>query len=119
MKFDLLKDNKFILYVNSSYLVFEKEKLYDNIKKLMIKVRKKYNYDIYGYYDVDIYDLDRFRTILVFNKKDNDEFFRNTIDLKINYHSKTLKVSYDYLINKEEDIISLCEFYDMKNLNLQ
>ena len=139
MKFILVNNNKYIFYINSSFLVFSKENLYDNLKKILIKVRKKYAYDIYGYYDVDIYNISSFRSLLIFNKKDDDDLFRNTIDLKINFYNKNINTYFnDYLIVKnysfkvnnnkfyidkellnKNDIYKLCEFYDIENLNLQ
>ena len=110
--------------------------LYDNIKKLLIHVRKKYHYDIYGFYNVDIYYVKNFLTIILFNKKDTD-LFNNTIDLKITKHLKELSIkledyylTYDYLkyLNKglikgsyidNKDIIKLSEFYSVELVNLQ
>ena len=77
--------------------------------------------------------------MIKFNKKDDDDLFRNTIDLKINYYNKDIKVYFkDYLVIKnysfktynnsfyldnnylkKNDIVRLCEFYDIENLNLQ
>lgn len=139
MKLKILNNSTFIIYINSSFLVFNKDNLYDNLKSILIRVRKKYACDIYGYYDVDIYNISPFRTMIKFNKKDDDDLFRNTIDLKINYYNKDIKVYFkDYLVIKsysfktynnsfyldnnylkKNDIVRLCEFYDIENLNLQ
>ena len=136
MKFERIDDTSFLLKVNSSYMTLDDGNLYDNIKKLLIHVRKKYHYDIYGFYNVDIYYVKNFLTIILFNKKDTD-LFNNTIDLKITKHLKELSIkledyylTYDYLkyLNKglikgsyidNKDIIKLSEFYSVELVNLQ
>lgn len=135
LNFKILDDNTFIVKINTSYMIFDNDNLYDQLKKILIDLRKRYYCDIYGFYDVDIYYSYNFLTILKFYKKD-DDFYHNTIDLKINRHSKELKLYfYDYdildidkclfedgylkgsIINKN-DVIKLCEFYSLSD-NLQ
>ena len=130
MKYQLINKNKFIIYLNSSYMNLNKDNLYDSIKNILIKVRKKYAYDIYGYYDVNIYETKNLRTIIEFIKKDQDDYFKNNIDLKISYINKDFILRIDdytllnnFLISskeiKDSDIIKICEHYSIENLNLQ
>lgn len=130
MKYQLINKNKFIIYLNSSYMCLNKENLYDSIKNILIKVRKRYAYDIYGYYDVNIYEIKCITTVIEFIKKDQDDYFKNNVDLKINYINKDYKIRIgDYaLLNnflissndiKGSDIIKICEHYSIENLNLQ
>ncbi len=136
MRFNLIDDDTFVVKINSSYMILDDDSLYDKIKKILIDIRKRYHYDIYGFYDVDIFYVENFLTILKFLKKDSDDYFDKTIDLKITKHSKELEISFDdfdifdinehffdkgkikgSLFNKK-DIIKYCEFYSFSD-NLQ
>ena len=130
MKYQLLDNNKFLTEINNSYMHLNKDNLYDYLKNILIKVEKKYNCDIYGYYDVFIYEIGNLKTVIEFIKKDNEDFFKNSIDLKINYVNKDVKILLDdyTILNrfsiyskdiKDKDIIKICEHYSIENLNLQ
>ncbi len=130
MKYQLLDNNKFLTEINNSYMHLNKDNLYDYLKNILIKVKKKYNYDIYGYYDVFIYEIGNLKTVIEFIKKDKEDFFKNSIDLKINYVNKDVKILLDdyTILNrfsiyskdiKDKDIIKICEHYSIENLNLQ
>lgn len=130
MKYQLLDNNKFLTEINNSYMHLNKDNLYDYLKNILIKVKKKYNCDIYGYYDVFIYEIGNLKTAIEFIKKDKEDFFKNSIDLKINYVNKDVKILLDdyTILNrfsiyskdiKDKDIIKICEHYSIENLNLQ
>lgn len=140
MNFNIKDDNNFIININSSLLELNEDNLYDELKKILINIRKKYAYNIYGFYNVDIYHLDPFLTILKFEKKDKDDYFSKSIDLKIIRHESDIKLTFkDYLLVKDynnvnikngrinikskeikkEDVYKLCEHYTIESLNLQ
>lgn len=138
MKFSIIDDNNFNIFVNNKYLDFNSESendLYNSLKKVLINVRKKYGINIYGFYEVDIYVIENIGTVLKFNKKDEDDFIYKTVDLKIIEHNNEdvyLKFEDYYLISnysnikffnnsyylkadiiKEEDINKLIEFFEV------
>ena len=138
MNFSIINERCFIVKINNSYLELNEEDIYDKLKKVLINIRKRYAYDIYGFYDVEIYEIKNFITILKFYKKDDDELFRNTIDLKINKINRRINIVFDdyFLINKcqnidkdvnkykinselikKEDIIKLCEHYKVEQID--
>lgn len=138
MNFKIIDDSKFIVKLNSSYLELKDENLYDDLKKILISIRKKYAYDIYGFYDVDLYNIKNLISILYFTKKDSDDFFCKTIDLKIIRHKnppllyftdfillknyKTKYINDKIILEKElnkKDIYKLCEHYTIESINLQ
>lgn len=138
MNVDIVNDKQFNVKVNSSYLKIKDETLYDDLKKILIYMRKKYAYDIYGFYNVDIYFVDNILTLLKFVKKDSDSYFGKSIDLKIIKHDNKPTLIFDdfLLLNnykysicnnkikfndtvKKEDVYKLCEHYYIENLNLQ
>ena len=61
MNITIIDDNKFDIYVNNLYVNFNSDsndndnELYDNLKKILINVRKKYSLNIFGFYEVDIF----------------------------------------------------------------
>lgn len=86
MKFSIIDSNNFKIYINNEYEKFNYEnddELYDSLKKILTNIRKKYAFNIYGYYEVDIYNLKEIATILYFQKKDEDSSLYKTVDLKI------------------------------------
>ena len=138
MNFKMINEKKFIVKLNSSYLELKDENLYDDLKKILILIRKKYAYDIYGFYDVNIYYIKDMLTILCFTKKDSDEYFSKTIDIKIIKHEKSPELYFEdfqllknykkkYINNKiildekirKGDVYRLCEHYYIDSLNLQ
>ena len=138
MNFSIINERCFVVRINNSYLELKEEDIYDKLKKVLINIRKRYAYDIYGFYDVEIYEVKNFITILKFYKKDDDELFRNTIDLKINKINRRINIVFDdyFLINKcqnidkdvnkykinselikKEEIIKLCEHYKVEQID--
>jgi len=108
MKFSVIDENTFNIYVNNQYLSFSKEEdsSYDSLKKILINLKKRYGYDIYGYYQVDIYKIDDIATILKFNKKE-ESLMCKTIDLKLVHHISNniyLKFNDFYLIKKYKNV---------------
>ncbi len=138
MNFNIINEKIFMVKINNDYLKINEDNLYEELKKVLINIRKKYAFDIYGFYDIYIYDVENFITILKFIKKDDDELFRNTIDLKLHKEKKKMDIYFDdyfliskcqgitkynniYKINseliKKEDIIKLCEHYKVEQIN--
>ncbi len=131
VNFKIINDNSFIVKVNCDYIKFNDENIYEQIKRILINIRKRYAYDIYGFYDVEISYIEKFIAILKFIKKDEDEIFRNTIDLKISKNNKSINLKFNdyflisnYLVSinnnkyeinskliKDKDILKLCEHY--------
>lgn len=133
MKLTIIDDDRFIIYINNSYInLNNKEKLYDYLKKIMILLRKKYGIDIYGYYEIDIYRLKRIANILKFEKI--NDTLKKTIDIKVVQHSNGILLKFEdyflikdyeyiyknnyYYVNpksiREKDLINLIEFYEIE-----
>lgn len=138
MKFSIIDDNNFTIYINNNYLNNEfedEENLYESLKKILIEIRKKYAYDIRGFYEVNIYSIENIGTILNFFRKDDDNFIYKTVDLKIIKNtSENIYLKFDdyYIIEKyknikyfnnsyylkatdikKEDILKLVEFFEI------
>lgn len=105
MKFLIYDDNNFQITVNNEYIEFKydnEEELYEILKNILIAIKKKYAYDIYGFYEVNIYILKNICTILEFSKKEDNHLYK-TIDLKIiKNNNKNVYLKFDdYLLIKQ------------------
>ena len=121
MKFKILDKNSFIIYLNNFY----KKKVNSNskevIKDILLLIKKRYDYNIFGYYEVNIYRVKDLLTILLFKRIDNDNMLYNSIDLKIIEHKKMIDYSVnDFYINcdKSNNIYKICEHYSINEVNL-
>ena len=105
MKFLIYDDNNFKITINNTYIDFKydnEEELYENLKNILISIKKKHAFDIYGFYEVNIYTIKNICTILEFSKKDDNHLYK-TIDLKIikNTNKNVYLKFDDYFLIKE------------------
>ena len=124
MKVDIKNDN-FIIYVNK-YLInndmTNRKDIEENIKDLLIRIRKIYKIKLSGYYKIKIYQNDLYGLIFECIKEDDLDFFPDFCDLKINilYDSKILLESDDFFIfnNNKKTYKKGNKFYiNIKDLN--
>lgn len=124
MKVDIKNDN-FIIYVNKyliNYDMKNRKDIEENIKDLLIRIRKIYKIKLSGYYKIKIYQNDLYGLIFECIKEDDLDFFPDFCDLKINilYDSKILLESDDFLIfnNNKKTYKKGNKFYiNIKDLN--
>ena len=132
MKVDIKNDN-FIIYVNKyliNYDMKNRKDIEENIKDLLIRIRKIYKIKLSGYYKIKIYQNDLYGLIFECIKEDDLDFFPDFCDLKINIllesddffifnnNKKTYKKGNKFYINikdlNELEIIKLSEFCKIK-----
>lgn len=74
----------------SVFVIDNKDIDLDNLdiymKELIIKLKRKYRKDIYGFYKVDVYLKEKIGMIIDFNLEEEIDFFRDLIDLKVVVH---------------------------------
>ena len=124
MKVDIKNDN-FIIYVNKyliNYDMKNRKDIEENIKDLLIRIRKIYKIKLSGYYKIKIYQNDLYWLIFECIKEDDLDFFPDFCDLKINilYDSKILLESDDFFIfnNNKKTYKKGNKFYiNIKDLN--
>ena len=122
--FDIKNDN-FIIYVNKyliNYDMKNRKDIEENIKDLLIRIRKIYKIKLSGYYKIKIYQNDLYGLIFECIKEDDLDFFPDFCDLKINilYDSKILLESDDFFIfnNNKKTYKKGNKFYiNIKDLN--
>lgn len=124
MKVDIKNDN-FIIYVNKyliNYDMKNRKDIEENIKDLLIRIRKIYKIKLSGYYKIKIYQNDLYGLIFECIKEDDLDFFPDFCDLKVNilYDSKMLLESDDFFIfnNNKKTYKKGNKFYiNIKDLN--
>lgn len=124
MKVDIKNDN-FIIYVNKyliNYDMKNRKDIEENIKDLLIRIRKIYKIKLSGYYKIKVYQNDLYGLIFDCVKEDDLDFFPDLCDLKINilYDSKILLESDDFFIfnNNKKTYKKGNKFYiNIKDLN--
>lgn len=124
MKVDI-KNNNFIIYVNKyliNYDMKNRKDIEENIKDLLIRIRKIYKIKLSGYYKIKVYQNDLYGLIFDCVKEDDLDFFPDLCDLKVNilYDSKILLESDDFFIfnNNKKTYKKGNKFYiNIKDLN--
>ena len=124
MKVDIKNDN-FIIYVNKyliNYDIKNRKDIEENIKDLLIRIRKIYKIKLSGYYKIKVYQNDLYGLIFDCVKEDDLDFFPDLCDLKVNilYDSKMLLESDDFFIfnNNKKTYKKGNKFYiNIKDLN--
>ena len=114
----------FVLYLIFLILAFMKNRkdIEENIKDLLIRIRKIYKIKLSGYYKIKVYQNDLYGLIFECIKEDDLDFFPDFCDLKINilYDSKILLESDDFFIfnNNKKTYKKGNKFYiNIKDLN--
>lgn len=124
MKVDIKNDN-FIIYVNKHLINYDmknRKDIEENIKDLLIRIRKIYKIKLSGYYKIKVYQNDLYGLIFDCVKEDDLDFFPDLCDLKVNilYDSKILLESDDFFIfnNNKKTYKKGNKFYiNIKELN--
>ena len=84
------------------------------MKELIIKLRRKYRKDIYGFYIVDVYIKDKIGMIIDFNLEEEIDFFKDLVDLKVVVHEDVdvfLKFSDYFLFDNKKVYFFEGEYY--------
>lgn len=124
MNFSIIDDNNFKLYINNKYISFnydDEDELYESLKNILITLKKKYAFDIYGFYEVNIYQIKDICTILIFSQKDDSMLYK-TVDLKIIKNSlKDVYLKFDdyFLIQEYDNIKYLHNNYYINAENIK
>ena len=83
----IFNDDNFTLYLTKA-ITLELENIKENIKKTLMKIKKRYKKNISGFYKVKIYINKKYGSILEFIKEDDLELFKDIIDLKLTINEK-------------------------------
>jgi hypothetical protein len=96
MKIEIINDNKLLIYISKEYIkdlnLYEKEKLELYFRNLFVRLKEKYELDIFGYYDITVYRDYNYGGIILLEKDDSDYFnyYGKQIDMCIKIDSSDL-----------------------------
>ena len=78
----------------------------DYMKKLILKLKKKYHLDIFGFYKVNIYKNNKIGMIIDLLKEDDIDFFTDLVDLKIKvYDDSNMYLRFnDYFFREKKKV---------------
>lgn len=94
-------ENDFTVFIHSDSLkkedFFDKEKLENYFQDFFLNFKKKYNFNVNGFYLIDIYLDEIYGAVIDMTKEDVDyfDYFNSSIDMQI---SKPKKVKFLYKI---------------------
>ena len=99
MKF-VIDNNKFVVFLNKKFDLDDKIKLEKYFKELFHKLKNKYNIEVNGYYNIDIYADKYYGTIIEMENEDLEYYtYFNQIDMEINVFKSNFyyEINYNFL----------------------
>ncbi len=126
MKIDYVCDDKFIVYLNKLYYSFDKSTIDVCLGKIIKRLKKKYDIEIYSNFNVECYINDNYGIILVI-KKEYDPFSlyskKTNINIKFYKDALFLYEIDDYFLKEKfkESSIYIYKnklYIDIKNSNI-
>ena len=114
MKF-VIDNNKFIVFLNKKFDLDDKVKLEKCFKDLFYNLKNKYNIEVNGYYNINVYADKYYGTIIEMENEDLEYYTCfNQIDMEINVFKSNFYYKIDYsFLNK--DILDKCYCYEYNN----
>lgn len=126
MKAEFVNDDKFIVYLNNLYYVFDKNTIESYIYKILKRLNKVYNVEVYSIFNVECYINNNYGVILVI-EREYDPFNLYTkkteLNVKFYYNSLFLYEIDDYFLKDKLDDVSMYIYnnkiyVDIKNNNI-
>ena len=115
MKF-VIDNNKFIVFLNKKFDLDDKLKLEKYFKDLFYNLKNKYNMEVNGYYNINVYADKYYGTIIEMENEDLEYYtYFNQIDMEINVFKNNFYYEIDYnFLNK--DILNKCLCYKYNDI---
>ena len=110
----VFKDNKIIVFLNKK-LDLDKVNLDIYFKKLFLRIKNKYNLELNGYYDINVYIDNNYGSIIEIENEDLDYYnYFNQIDMEIKVNNTTFlyEIDYEYL---DKELLSKSIVYKQNN----
>ena len=96
-------DDKTTIYIYRNEII---DNINDYMKKLILRLKRKYHIDIYGFYKVNVYKNNKIGMIIDLLKEDDIDFFTDLVDLKIKvYEDSSMYLKFnDYFFEEKKSI---------------
>lgn len=107
MKVEYINNDEYIVYVNNLYYTFDKNNIDNILKKILKRLKKIYDIQIYSTFNVECYVDDNYGIVLEIKREyDSFNLYSKKTDLNINYnYTKFLYEVDDYFINSDNKYI--------------
>ena len=116
MKLEILDEDSYKIFINDDYIkqidINNKEDLSNNIKSIIVKIKKVYDIILEGFYEVHVYPINNIGLILEI--KNIDSYLSKSIDLRLIVHNEEemyIKFSRYELIKKYNNIKYLNNYF--------
>ena len=110
MKIELVDDYNYTLYLNNLYIkdlnLDNKEDIENYLKKLFLIIKDRYDIDISGMFEIDIYVNNKYAIVIDIFKEDLEylDYFSNQIDMQVNIIKDSIFLyEWDSFIEKDLD----------------
>ena len=108
MKTEIVNNDKFIIYLNKLYYDFDKNTIESCLYKILKRLKKIYNIELYSTFNVECYINDNYGVILVIEREyDPFNLYSKKTDLNIKFYDKSLFLYEidDYFVKNKLDNI--------------
>lgn len=102
----IIDEDKIIVFLNKDRIKnvdLKEENLEEYFKIIFLNLNEKYNIELNGYYNIDVYKDNNYGIILEIESEDMDYYnYFNQIDMKINISNKTIflyEIGYEFIDN--------------------
>lgn len=102
MKF-VSSDDTITIYIYKNEVI---DDINDYMKKLILRLKRKFHIDIFGFYQANIYKNNKIGMIIDLLKEDDIEFFTDLVDLKIKvYENSNMYLKFnDYFFSEKKKV---------------
>ena len=91
MKTEIVNNDKFIIYLNKSYYTFDKNTIESCLYKILKRLKKLYNVEVYSTFNVECYINDNYGVILVIEREyDPFNLYSKKTDLNVKFYDNSL-----------------------------
>ncbi len=118
MRIDIIDENNFVLFIIDKKIIpdLEEEEISEYLKKVFLKIKDKYNIDIYGYYNVTIFLDNNYGMIIKLNHEDEYiSYYDKQIEMKIVIADTEIFYKIENINMLSNEILKLGELYLYKD----
>lgn len=91
MKIEFVSDDKFVIYLNKLYYVFDKSTIESCLSKIIKRLKKLYNIEVYSTFNVECYINNNYGVILVINREyDPFNLYSKKTNLNVKFYDDSV-----------------------------
>lgn len=91
MKIEYVSDDEFIIYLNKLYYVFDKSTIENILIKILKRLKKMYNIEVFSTFNVDCYINNNYGVILKINREyDPFNLYSKKTNLNIKFYDNSI-----------------------------